>query len=416
MARSLSVIILLCLLTASSATFNFLIHGDWGWNSENQTKVAEKMGFFGNLIDAKFVIALVRHCNLSFFLALMFHKGDNFYEAGVDNTTDKKWDYLFHDVYNAESLQVPWYPVLGNHDYRANIQAQIERTYETGETVWNFPATYYVKNHGLEDGGLLSIVYIDTQILDPDHDDTQIIFNHSNWEQEREDHLDWIESTLRAQYDIATWLIVVGHYPIYSVGVNSDNQVLLSNLNPLLEKYHVHMYIAGHDHNHQYITMPSGVTHVVSGQGSGRGPFGHSAVSMLGVSASTNYIRKYFSDCGFAYAEVDSERFTTVFVDVDGEIRYTSSMTNPLHAAERDEGTGTDYYKKIKDFTSTVESSHYGIIFIVALPTVLLTVALFLVVHRNSIFSGGRASSVRAPSSIDDSIRSNIGLTSDYNL
>ena len=43
----------------------------------------------------------------------------------------------------------------------------------------------------------------------------------------------------------------IGHYPIYSVGVNCDSNVLLALLQPLLEKHQVHMYVAGHDHNTQ---------------------------------------------------------------------------------------------------------------------------------------------------------------------
>ena len=46
-----------------------------------------------------------------FVLAL----GDNFYVDGVANTTDRLWDTAFHDVYSASSLNIPWYPILGNH-------------------------------------------------------------------------------------------------------------------------------------------------------------------------------------------------------------------------------------------------------------------------------------------------------------
>lgn len=39
-------------------SFNFLMHGDWGWNSFNQTLTAYEMGVYGWLVDAEFVIAL----------------------------------------------------------------------------------------------------------------------------------------------------------------------------------------------------------------------------------------------------------------------------------------------------------------------------------------------------------------------
>lgn len=45
-----------------------------------------------------------------------------------------------------------------------------------------------------------------------------------------------------------TWLLVAGHYPIYSVGEHGDTSELQSYLQPLLQKYGVHAYFCGHDH------------------------------------------------------------------------------------------------------------------------------------------------------------------------
>ncbi len=233
--------------------------------------------------------------------------------------------------------------------------------------------------------------------------------------------MNWIDNTLAEEAKTATWLIVCGHYPIYSVGVNSDNTVLLENLQPLLEKHKVHMYIAGHDHNHQYTTMPDGIRYVVSGQSSGRGPFGPSGYNKLGVSVSTDYIQHYFSECGFAYAEVDSEQFKTVFVNHDGDIRYTGVMANPFNHEEEEK----HYHVDFSALAKTVESSAVGIGFVIIFPTVVLTVALFLFVNRSSpqvqqmkqkfveMLHPNTSVTRRSPSSIDDSIRSNVGLTSD---
>jgi tartrate-resistant acid phosphatase type 5 len=57
------------------------------------------MGVIGWRVNAQFVLAL----------------GDNFYVDGVTNTTDRLWNTAFHDIYSASSLQIPWYPILGNH-------------------------------------------------------------------------------------------------------------------------------------------------------------------------------------------------------------------------------------------------------------------------------------------------------------
>ena len=65
--------------------------------------------------------------------------GDNFYEDGVASVTDPTWKASFEDVYSAPSLlQVPWIVALGNHDYRGNVDAQIE--YSKSSSRWRMPA------------------------------------------------------------------------------------------------------------------------------------------------------------------------------------------------------------------------------------------------------------------------------------
>jgi hypothetical protein len=39
-------------------SYNFIIHGDWGWNSINQSLTAFQMGVYGDIIQNKFVVAL----------------------------------------------------------------------------------------------------------------------------------------------------------------------------------------------------------------------------------------------------------------------------------------------------------------------------------------------------------------------
>jgi tartrate-resistant acid phosphatase type 5 len=48
--------------------------------------------------------------------------------------------------------------------------------------------------------------------------------------------------------DQPTWLIVCGHYPVFSVGSHGDTDELLVNLLPLLQQYKVDAYLSGHDH------------------------------------------------------------------------------------------------------------------------------------------------------------------------
>ena len=56
--------------------------------------------------------------------------------------------------------------------------------------------------------------------------------------------LDWIEQQLKES--TATYTIVGGHYPVYSICSHGPTSTLITNLKPLLEQYQAH-YISGHD-------------------------------------------------------------------------------------------------------------------------------------------------------------------------
>jgi tartrate-resistant acid phosphatase type 5 len=80
----------------------FAVIGDWGrQGSPSQRQVARQMGIACERDKAAFVVSV----------------GDNFYERGVTSLDDSHWQQSFETVYEAASLQVPWYVTLGNHDY-----------------------------------------------------------------------------------------------------------------------------------------------------------------------------------------------------------------------------------------------------------------------------------------------------------
>ena len=95
----------------------------------------------------------------------------------------------------------------------------------------------------------------------------------------------WLGTEL-ARPRTTRWLIVCAHHPLYTNGSHGDNGTLQRLWGPLLEKFKVDFYLAGHDHDLQHL-QPSGrfTTHVVSGAGgkkprpmrrSDRGPFSRS--------------------------------------------------------------------------------------------------------------------------------------------
>lgn len=232
---------------------HFVVFGDWGRNGENyQKEVAAGMGKAAHDLDAQFVIAT----------------GDNFYPYGVNSTQDYHWISSFETIYRAQSLHVKWYPVLGNHDYISNPQAQVE--YSKISSRWTMPARYYSKKfyiNGDTSQGVL-IAFLDTDPLEKN-------MRGGNPDSAKYPpggaaaQIAWLESILND--NTVKWKMVVGHHPVYTGGwrYNSpDTRNMHDLLEPLFRKYNVDVYIAGHEHHLEYY-KPEGHTHyVISGAGS----------------------------------------------------------------------------------------------------------------------------------------------------
>lgn len=91
--------------------FNFIIATDLGRNGRyDQKKIAEFMGETASDVDAKFIIS----------------SGDTHHYLGVESIDDPLWMTNFELIYSHPELQIPWYPLLGNHEYRGNTQAVID--------------------------------------------------------------------------------------------------------------------------------------------------------------------------------------------------------------------------------------------------------------------------------------------------
>ncbi len=69
--------------------------------------------------------------------------GDNFIMDGVSDVGDPQFQYKFEDIY---SLSLPFYAVLGNHDFRGSWRAQIEYTQRSER--WKMPDVNYAIEAG----------------------------------------------------------------------------------------------------------------------------------------------------------------------------------------------------------------------------------------------------------------------------
>ena len=172
---------------------------------------------------------------------------------------------------------VPWYPVLGNHDYGSGskgIDAQIQRTYANNDDMsWEMPARNYTKILPIQGGGSVAIVFVDTTTLAPQMNKITSEKGGVSLETQAvliSDQIKCIERNLQAaQAAQPSWLIVAGHYPIYSIGDgggHGDSYELIQNLQPLLEKYQVDFFFCGHDHISEHLEY-SNIHYFVAGAG-----------------------------------------------------------------------------------------------------------------------------------------------------
>ena len=74
--------------------------------------------------------------------------------------------------------------------------------------------------------------------------------------------LEWIVREIRSS--TADYILVGGHYPIYSAGMHGNTQILIDNLTPTFEKFDVTAFLAGHDHNNQHIIV-NNLNYLVTG-------------------------------------------------------------------------------------------------------------------------------------------------------
>lgn len=273
----------------ASKALSFLVVGDWGDGQSRATAgaVAEAMGVIGQRHAISFVIST----------------GDNFYESGVDSTVDKKWRTSFEDIYSAPSLQVPWYAVLGNHDYGGSAQAQID--YSKKSQRWTMPDHNFAVTRDFA-GSKADFFFLDTQRIKGDN--LLEILLH----QDAERQLSWLDQSLAASQ--ASWKIVVGHHPVFSGGRHGDSKLLGERLKPILDRHGVSMYLCGHDH-HLEALRSERVSYFVSGSGSRSRPPRPHAKSLFASPTP-----------GFLLVSLESGGGTASFFSKDASLLYSQPL------------------------------------------------------------------------------------------
>lgn len=287
-------------LQVNPQALNFIVMGDWGRNGEDhQKQVAAQMGKTASEASVDFIVAT----------------GDNFYPKGVISEFDPLWKYSYEDIYTAFSLQWDWYPVLGNHDYGSNPGAQV--TYSKISRRWQMPARYYSKIFSLNNDTTQQVLFafVDTCPLIKGYYNT----GHAVHDQDSTAQKIWLEKLLATPSPNIKWKVVVGHHPMYTGGSrteNHDTRSIRRSLQPMLEKYKVDAYLAGHEHSLQHIEGPvKSVHHFISGAASERTP-----VRMLPASKFAA------SEYGFMLFSAMPDKILVQVINYKGGVLYTTSI------------------------------------------------------------------------------------------
>lgn len=277
---------------------NFYMVNDMGRNGYyDQKPIAEVMGQMAEEIGPECVFAI----------------GDVHHFWGVESTSDPLWLTNYEHIYSHPELMLPWYPVLGNHEYRGNTQAVLD--YSKVSRRWMMPARYYTKTYE-ENGVSVRFVLIDTTPLINRYRDNKEKYPDAS-AQDRNRELAWLDSVLTAAKE--QWVVVMGHHPIYAeTGKdNIERADMQQYVLPILKRHKVDVYACGHIHNFQHLRMKgSNIDYVVN--------------SAAALSRKVNPTEgTVFCDpsTGFSVISVSKQELDFHFANKAGKVIYTMRHT-----------------------------------------------------------------------------------------
>jgi len=225
-------------------TLRFFAFGDFGNGSIDQLKVAA---------------AMAKRCQEQKDNGLMMHGllllGDNFLPHGVNSTSDGAWSTKLLDVYGGPCLgQLPFYPVLGNHDYQGSPRVEIEKTAELPR--WHMPHRFY----SVTFGRMLRLIAFDSTFPDVCGVDTLC-------------SIDFLKDQLY-NGDIK-WRIVFAHHPIVTFSEKYGRKYFNFYryfMTRILCDY-ADAYLAGHSHMLEYHRISECMTSFAVSGGGGSSPY-----------------------------------------------------------------------------------------------------------------------------------------------
>ncbi len=286
-----------------------LMIGDWGWDGDNHTAQSNVAAAMRRYV----------HENRNQAQALLM-LGDNWYGTLEGGSQSVRWQTQFEQMYPADVFNCRAYAILGNHDYQRWPESKVDAELEyarSGKTRWTMPTRWY----RFEFPGkhpLITFLALDSNMP----------FKDGTWDhgrdftltpQQQAEQLAWLEAELERPRK-TPFLVVMAHHPVYSDGPHGDHPILIRDWDPLFQKYGVHLYLAGHDHDLQHLEFDGHPTsHFLSGGG------GADLYDLkLDPSQRGPYAKKIY---GFSHLSVTREKMTLRHIDSSGRLLHAFTKT-----------------------------------------------------------------------------------------
>jgi len=311
-------------VAVDASSMQFLVMGDWGGSPHSPYTTGSEV------ITAGSMDAAAKSLGAKFALAL----GDNFYTHGVTSVSDPRFAKTFEQCFTGAHLQstagFKFHVLAGNHDHYGSVQAQVD--YSAKSERWNFPSLWYEFTETAPDGATIQFVMVDTPTL----------AGNSQWNAEDTDpltgfqlpgpvnishaqsQLDFIKRTLASS--TADFLIVAGHYPVFSIAEHGPTKQLQPGVFPYLRQNKVSAYFCGHEHNAQYIDVGDDIQyHVIGSAHEGDKSTAHAHT----LKKEQVKFHGNTQGGGFASVEVSKSGMQIKHYDGHGTLVYTAPMVAP---------------------------------------------------------------------------------------
>jgi tartrate-resistant acid phosphatase type 5 len=285
--------------TGESGVVRFVAFGDTGEGNEAQHMVA----------NAAELVCARQGCDFAMLL------GDNFYDVGVTAVDDPQFATKFEQVY--DGLDMPFYIVLGNHDYGTLAsdweRGQYQIDYGLVNPKWVMPHFWYTFS---SESGDTQFFALDTQ---------RLMFDYQTDAQ-----TEWYDEQLAASS--SAWKVVMAHHPYISNGEhgNAGNYEGLSALPLIAGKVikdfvdarvceNSDVYLSGHDHNRQAFDPVCGTYFIVSG----------ASAKTTEFAFRDDNPTEWGDDQreGFVWVEIAGNDFRAQFYDLDGNMDHEQAFS-----------------------------------------------------------------------------------------